>query len=168
MGVNTEDREISSDIRNILSPEKIYFIQMMEESKSAVALAETAESRLRCLSIDIITEIHEILVNKSKEFLFLACTHLPSSIHIDERVKNLYAYFRSNFTYSDFLVQPSKETLKSSHVLDSWFNILRNDNIFGYSVKEIKEQLYKLVRMSCIMKKEIVHRHELQNIKAAI
>lgn len=60
----------------------------------------------------------------------------------------------SHLMWSDTLPEPNQEILRASRVLDNWYNI-HQKSLFGYSVKDIKTLLYKLIRKSCIMKKQI-------------
>lgn len=52
-------------------------------------------------------------------------------------------------------------------MLDSWYNI-PHKTIFGYTIREVKEQIYKLIRKSCIMKKQIEYITQEREIKKLI
>lgn len=96
---------------------------------------------------------------------------MPSSIEIDVRVRNLFEYLTSNFMYSDTLATPSAEILRTSHVLDSWYNIPNNSqlsDLSGYGINEVKERIYELIRKSCVMKRQIEYNAQEVEIRKII
>lgn len=57
--------------------------------------------------------------------------------------------------YSDSPPNPTKGVLKSSPILQSWFSIPEDKGETGYTVQELRDQIYLLIRKSCMLKRQI-------------
>lgn len=65
LNIYSKEMEVFSDIRNILHPEKTYFIQIMEEVKQAIATARDIIGD-DSFDIEILHQVYELIETKSK------------------------------------------------------------------------------------------------------
>jgi len=159
--IYSKEVDVSSDIRYILHPEKIYFIQIMEEVKQAIATAREVIDDEN-FEIEILHQVYELIYTKAQEFLLLICTYIPSSIDLQIRTNKLSEYFWSNFMYMQEIHEASPEILQKYNVLASWYSMPQR--MFGYRREEIQKNFYDLVRAGCHIQRTLNFRHKLNDL----
>ena len=146
-----KDAVINTNIRNIISTEKIYMVEIIEEVKSYIQLSQ------ECDGTAIMGRVYEHLVNKADEYLRLLCGYTDSKIltvyNIDNYQEKIYSFLEKSVRYNKPLRKIPPELLKDYPVLEIWFKL--PDFLLGYSREELHETFYELMEAIIVFEQKM-------------
>ena len=129
MKIYSEDMFINTDVRNIISSEKIYLINIIEEMKLLVALAEENKEEY------LFDKIHHSMINKIDEYLRLICGYTSSTLLIQYNVPDpyskIYEFLKKSIMYQKPYRQLPLEVLERYPILELWYKL--PEKLFGFT-----------------------------------
>lgn len=132
---------VSTNIRNIISSEKIYLIEIKEEIQSYIRLSR------ECEGAGIMHKMHHNMKKKADEYLRLVCSYTKSTILQSHKIENVYEKIYSFLTRSISSGKPYRDPqhklLEEFLVLQVWYDL--PDSLFGYTKDQLHKTLYELL-----------------------
>jgi hypothetical protein len=116
-----KDAIINTNIRNIISTEKIYLVEIIEEVKSYIELSR------ECEGTGIMGKVYEQLTSKADEYMRLLCGYTESKIltiyNIENYQEKIYTFIEKSIRYKKSIRTLPQKIIKEFPVLEIWFKL---------------------------------------------
>lgn len=129
LNIYTENISINTDVRSIISSEKIYLINIIEEVKLLVRLAkENKEDYLY-------DKIHKNMILKIGEYLRLICGYTTSTLfiryNVSEPYERIFEFLKKSILYNKPYRVLDEAVIQKYQVLELWYHL--PENLHGYN-----------------------------------